>query len=257
MSRRVRLIVKAAVPGRLQPALLSAYLAMWRPFVHGDRVNCPCCGRSFRSFPRYRIGPTVERICPGCGALGRHRLLMLYLLRRTDLLSASHRVLHVAPESEIQRRLRELPALDYTSVDLDSPLAMEHRDVTDLGFPSGRFDVILCVHVLEHVPDDRAAMRELFRVLQPGGWGVIEVPLAMRSERTVEDPSVTSPRERERRFGQRDHVRQYGRDYLDRLAEAGFAVELDPFPMEIDEATREQYGLRAHSRGLVVCRRPA
>ena len=128
-------------------------------------------------------------------------------------------------------------------------------DITRLRFEDSRFDAIICLHVLEHVPDDRAAMAELFRVLKPGGWAILETPLDLDMAETEEDPSVVSPRERERLYGQPDHVRRYGRDLLDRLAEAGFAARLDPYPLELEETTIARYGLSPR-HGLVVCTRP-
>jgi SAM-dependent methyltransferase len=175
------------------------------------------------------------------------------LEQRTDLLATRASVLHVAPEACIQRILRSLPHLDYVSVDLDSPLAMHRMDVTDLRFETDRFDAVICFHVLEHVPDDRRAISELFRVLRPGGFAILEVPLSLAQESTIEDPAIRSPRERERLFAQRDHVRSYGRDYLDRLGDAGFTVTLDEFPLRLPDEVLRRYGLRRWSRGMVVC----
>lgn len=122
----------------------------------------------------------------------------------------------------LERKFRAIPGIDYLSGDLFDPGAMERIDITDIRFPDDSFDLILCSHVLEHVPDDRKAISELFRVLKPGGTAFLLVPIG--SARTFEDPSVTDPDERLRFFGQKDHVRQYGPDFEDRLVEAGFRV---------------------------------
>ena len=254
--RVVRKAVKRAAPTRFQPQLLTLYLRALAPVYAGDRVICPCCGASLRAFPTYRIGGHRDNICPRCGSLRRHRLLILYLRDRTALFDSPNSVLHVAPEAVIQRILRSEPDVDYTSIDLSSPIAMERMDITRLRFEDSRFDAIICLHVLEHVPDDRTAMAELFRVLKPGGWAILETPLDLDMAETEEDPSVVSPRERERLYGQPDHVRRYGRDLLDRLAEAGFAARLDPYPLELEESTIARYGLLPGRRGLVVCTRP-
>jgi SAM-dependent methyltransferase len=145
--------------------------------------------------------------------------------------------------------LSSLPNLDYTSVDLESPLAMHKMDLAQLAFEDERFGVVICSHVLEHIPDDRRAMRELYRVLRPGGWGIIQSPVDVTREATLEDETVVSPRQRERLFEQRDHVRSYWRDYFARLEEAGFVVASDPYvdELDVDEGT---VGL---PRGARIC----
>jgi SAM-dependent methyltransferase len=220
-------------------------------------VTCPCCGQGFRRFRRYgRVDlPAVNRYCPACGTFERHRLLWLYLEQRTALFTAALRVLHFAPEPVLQKRFRAVPDLDYVSVDLDAPLAMVHSDITRLALGSGAFDVVLCSHVLEHVPDDRQAMRELYRVLRPGGWAVVMTPVDLRLETTYEDPSIVAPRERERAFGQHDHVRLYGRDLVNRLREAGFVVRVVTFGSELDAATVARYGLNPYE-DIYICTRP-
>jgi SAM-dependent methyltransferase len=154
----------------------------------------------------------------------RLRLAWLFLSTRTDLLDGRpKRILHVAPEPALGQLLRDARGLEIVSADLDSPHAMVRLDLTRIEMADASFDVILCSHVLEHVQDDRRAMRELWRILRPGGWAMIQVPISGKP--TFEDPSITNPAERERLFWQVDHVRLYGLDITDRLTEAGFAVE--------------------------------
>jgi predicted SAM-dependent methyltransferase len=99
-------------------------------------------------------------------------------------------------------------------------------DLTQIPFPNSTFSAIICNHVLEHIPNDRAAMAELFRVLKPDGWAMLQVPISFHLAATYEDFSITDPMDRERAFGQNDHVRIYAMDYVDRLKQAGFAVNL-------------------------------
>jgi SAM-dependent methyltransferase len=144
--------------------------------------------------------PPRPAACPGCDSRERQRLLYLYLHERTNLFKDRLRVLHVAPEDCLQPKLASSPNIDYISADLSSSTAMTRMDITDIQFPNGSFDVILCSHVLEHVGDDRRAMRELHRILRPGGWAILQVPVDSSQEHTFEDPRVTDPRERERLF---------------------------------------------------------
>jgi SAM-dependent methyltransferase len=219
----------------------------------GHAVECPVCAGTFRRFLPVRGRRGAQ--CPRCRMLERHRRLMLYLWRQSDLFSgAPKRMLHVAPERYLQSYFRQIPSIDYLSGDIASPLATIRLDVTALGFRDASFDVILCSHVLEHVADDRAAMRELFRVMKPGGWGIIDVPIDPAREDTFEDWSVTEPADRERVFGQWNHVRIYGRNYSDLLRTAGFEVNVDEYEFTPEEVTR--FGLRA-TEHVWLCRKTA
>jgi predicted SAM-dependent methyltransferase len=222
----------------------------------GDRVECPCCGRTARRFmPTITpVGPNRPNArCPHCGARDRQRYLWLYLERKTNLLVDRLRVLHFAPERIFEQWLGSRPNLDYVSTDLERPRATVKADITDLPFPDDSFDVILCSHVLEHVVEDRKAMRELFRVLRPDGWALVLVPIDFTLHETFEDPAVMTPEDRERLFGQADHVRRYGRDFTARLEEAGFNVRVEDYRRELGEACARRYGLRPRRPSLHLC----
>jgi SAM-dependent methyltransferase len=193
--------------------------------------------------------------CPRCGSLDRERLVYLYLRNKTNVFKEDLRILHVAPERNLLRVLFESSNIDYLSADIDSPLAMVKIDLTDILFEDDSFDVIICNHVLEHIQDDRKAMSELFRVLKPGGWAILQVPIAMSLEKTIEDPTVIDSAERERLFGQSDHVRIYARDYKWRLEGVGFGVEVYDFTKEQGEAVSDEYGL-IKDESLYVCSKP-
>lgn len=195
--------------------------------------------------------------CPLCGSLERHRLAWLFLARSTNLLDGTpKRLLHIAPEPAVQAHLQATPGIDYLSADLDSPQAMVSMDIQEIAYPDESFDVIVCSHVLEHVPDDKRAMRALRRVLSGGGWAVLNVPITASA--TVEDPSVTDPAERKRSFGQSDHVRRYGPDYADRLRHAGFAVEVVTAADLVGAADRARFGIDTRAAGEVYwCRNAA
>jgi len=186
------------------------------------RLRCSCCGGRFRSFEPHGRDPRPAARCPGCGALERHRALCG---RIDDLIRPEERVLHFAPEPGIERILRARQA-EYLTSDIDGQVDV-HADVSRLPLPSEAFDVVLISHVLEHVADDRQALHELRRVLRPGGRAIMQHPLEPDLEHTLEDPSVTDPAERLRRFGQEDHVRLYAEhDFVARVLEAGMAPEV-------------------------------
>lgn len=194
----------------------------------GRGKECPMCGCKRRKFLPY--GYVVQRenaLCPGCLSLERHRLLWLYLQRETDLFEARPRLLHAAPEVALMRKLKQLYKdcpKQYVTADLESPLADMHFDIQQIPIADGEFDAVICNHIMEHVEDDRKAISELYRILRPGGWGIILSPVELDRAETFEDDTITDRDERTRIFGQYDHRRIYGRDYADRLASVGFEV---------------------------------
>jgi SAM-dependent methyltransferase len=218
--------------------------------MRGDAVICPCCGHGYSAFIPNHNGRMAQ--CPGCGSMERHRLLWLWLAPRVRALPPPVRVLHVAPEPSIRARLLEIEGVDYISIDLEAPDAMLKADVTDLPFRDGWFGLVLCNHVLEHVPDDRAALAELRRVTAPGGLTILQTPWDPRLAATDEDPGVTDPAERVRRFGQDDHVRRYGADFPDRLRAAGYDVELDRFAQTLGPEAIARHGLDPDEE-IVAC----
>lgn len=235
----LRSVSARAIPEQLRSELLRVS----RPLLYrGDSVTCPCCGKDFDRLVTHRGVANVR--CPACGSMERHRLLWLYLQQRTDLYTRRFHVLHMAPEASTQRLLRRLPNIHYVSADLNSWCADVQCDIQQLPFDDESFDVVICNHVLEHIPDDRRAMSELLRVMAPGGWAVLMCPIGRDRDTTLEDPDVRIPADALRVYGQEDHVRLYGSDYRERLAEAGFDVSVHHFLDEIDPEVVERYALR-------------
>lgn len=227
------------MPGERRHVLLGAARgARYR----GDAVECPCCDSTFSRFLPHR-GRTHAK-CPRCGALERHRVLCLFLERETDIFEKPGALLHIAPEYAFLRRFARTRGLRYVTGDFDSALASHKLDVMDLPFEAESFDSLICNHVLEHVVDDRRALAEIHRVLRPGGWAVLMCPVDYRRATTFEDPTVLTPEDRHRAYGQSDHARLYGRDYPDRLAEAGFSVRADDYLDGFDERSIGRLGLR-------------
>ena len=208
---------------------------------------CPVCGRTSRRFRPYGNPPRDEAQCIHCGSLERHRFVWLLLNNETNLFDGGgKRVLHFAPEPCLEPRFRQRLGAGYRTADLDREDVDLRLDVSDLELSAESFDVIICSHVLEHVPDDRRAMEELHRILAADGWALVVVPVTRA--RTVEDPSITDPDERLRVFGQRDHVRRYGPDIADRLTSVGFEVTIHRASDFHSESDISRMGLRPAAR---------
>ena len=216
-------------------------LAIW---MKGDTYVDPIDGKSFRSFLPYGYEePRDNVLSPSTLSLERHRLLWLYLKNKTDFFDAPLKVLHFAPEQAFYKRFRKLRNLEYTTTDLNSPLADVKADILNLPFEDSSFDVILCNHVLEHIEEDTKAMKELYRILKPGGWGIFQIPQDLTRQFTFEDDRITDKKERAKIFGQYDHVRIYGRDYFEKLRSIGFKVEEVDYTAELSQEDLEKYRL--------------
>jgi hypothetical protein len=214
-------------------------------FYIGNAVECPVCAHHYRKFLPYgRIDPRPNALCPHCLSLERHRLIWLYLLEKTDFFKTKLSVLHVAPEHCFMKPFEAQHGDQYITADIESPLAKVKMDIHAIPFPENHFDVVFCNHVLEHVADDIKAMNEIQRVLKPGGWAILQVPFfSPVPDVTEEDPSITDPREREKIYGQDDHVRKFGKDYPQRIERAGLIAHPDHFASELAPGLAEKYGL--------------
>ncbi|RYG53437.1 MAG: class I SAM-dependent methyltransferase [Chitinophagaceae bacterium] len=213
-------------------------------FLSGKEFTDPIDNRSFRSFLPYGYGKQRNNVLsPSTLSLERHRLLWLYLKNETDFFSADKKVLHFAPEQAFYTRFRKQKNLDYTTTDLLSPLADVKADICNLPFPDNSYDLILCNHVLEHIPDDTKAMQELFRVMKPGGMGIFQIPQDLNRATTFEDNSITDQKQRAEIFGQYDHVRVYGRDYFDKLRGIGFQVDEIDYTSQLSPLEVRRYCL--------------
>lgn len=225
-------------------------LALW---LKGNTFTDPIDGKSFRTFLPYGYGNQRNNVLsPSTLSLERHRLLWLYLQNETDFFTKELKVLHFAPEQAFYKRFRNQKNLKYTTTDLESPLADVKADICNLPFEDNSFDFILCNHVLEHIPDDKKAMQELYRILKPGGIGIFQIPQDLNREVTFEDDSIVDKTERARIFGQYDHVRVYGRDYFDKLRAIGFKVDEVNYTQKLSPKFVEKYCL-APGEIIPVC----
>ena len=233
--------------------LLRPFLVL---FYKGKNHQDPIDGKTYRKFLPYGYENQRENVlAPGTLSLERHRLLWLYLKSETSFFSEPMNVLHFAPEQAFYKRFRKQKNLSYTTTDLNSPLADVKADICNLPFDDNCFDFILCNHVLEHIPDDKKAMQELYRILKPGGIGIFQIPQDLSREITFEDATITDRKERAKIFGQYDHVRIYGRDYFDKLRSVGFEVIEEGYTTKISPDLADKYRL-AEGEIIPVCFKP-
>ncbi|AZI69300.1 MULTISPECIES: class I SAM-dependent methyltransferase [Cloacibacterium] len=233
-----------------RPMLINLSIFL-RPLIYlffkGNKFTDPIDGKSYRKFLPYGYGKQRENaLSPGTLSLERHRQMWLYLKNETDFFTQNYKVLHIAPEQEFLRKFKKMKNLEYTSADLFSPIVDVKADILDLPFEDESFDVIFCNHVLEHIIDDKKAMSELYRVMKKGGWGILQVPMKNSLEKTYEDFTITDPKERQKHFGQYDHVRWYGMDYFERLKSVGFSVDINFYSQKFSEQEQKRFGLNVN-----------
>ena len=236
IKEKIKVFLRTIVPAKFRPRLRKIYT---RTYYFGFKYKCPLCHSFLRTFRPYGLnlpvlkqkqviggGQREKAVCPVCGSLDRERLLYLYLLLKTDIFQKPKKLLHVAPEKRLSEIIGRQPTIEYVTADLQSKEVKVEMDITDIPFPDCFFDAVLCCHVLEHIIDDRKALNEIYRILSPGGWGVLQVPLSLLLNSTYEDSSVQTREGREKAFGQADHVRIYAKDYENRLQQVGFKVDV-------------------------------
>jgi len=234
IKQNIKDLIKAIVPKRLRPWI---NLMVRKVYFFGLKYYCPVCKSYIRllkplgfDFPVIKEKQIVggglrNALCPVCKSSDRVRLLYLFLRNKTDIFSNHTKLLHIAPEKPLERIFQKHKNISYLTTDIERENVMEKMDITNIQYSVNNFDAIICNHVLEHIPDDLKAMKELHRVLKSGGWAILQVPFSKIIKSTFEDSSAKSEEEREKVFGQKDHVRIYGMDYSERLKKAGFNVE--------------------------------
>ena len=238
------------------PKFILFFKKIRKILVRGQNKICPCCGGNFKRFLPVGTQFRSSAQCPGCNSLERHRLMLLYLKSKTDFFKNKLKVLYFAPNRIYISIFRNLSNIEYITADLSSPLAMIKTDITSLIFEDNSFDVILCSHVLEHVNDDILAMRELYRVMKPDGWAIIQSPIDYSIDKTIEGNEKMTLNERRKLFGEEDHYRIYGPDYHARLEKAGFKVKVDNFVAKMNEKLVEMYGLDTEEK-IYFCEKSA
>ena len=251
----VKATLKRILPRPLSHAVVYVQYTLRRR-IHrwiysGGEYYCPICDNRIG---RYPVSGGIA-FCPICESSERHRLDWLFLRNTTDLFDRSpKKMLHVAPELCLASRFKKIEHVEYVSIDVQDPRAMRMMDVTAITFPDNHFDAIYCSHVLEHILDDRAAIGELYRVCNPGGWALLQVPIT--SPRTYEDPAITGPEERRRAFGQEDHVRLCGLDYVERMSAAGFDARVFSASDVASPEDLDRMGVLRKDRYMFHCTKP-
>jgi hypothetical protein len=232
--------IKKGVPLSLGIAIRKEFLYAKGLFYRGNQFECKLCGNKYRKFldggfdlpviDELQIiggGRRYATICPGCHSNDRERLLHFYLEQNPAIFKQKS-ILHIAPEPALGRYLQKFTKNYIGGVKYYEgfyyPPNVQLLDILALPFPDNQFDLIICNHVLEHIQEDLEAMKALYKVLKPGGTAILQVPWSPVLKQTKEDFSITSAAEREKQFGQFDHVRVYGLDYTTRLENAGFKV---------------------------------
>lgn len=239
-------ILKTALNKIPRPWLIR--LSYWaRPFLvlwlRGNKFQDPIDGKKYRKLLPYGYETTRENVlAPGSLSLERHRLMWLYL-KKTNFFTDKLKVLHIAPEQAFLSKFKKMKNLDYVTLDIESPIADIKADIRNLPLKDNSFDVIFCNHVLEHIVEDNIAINELYRVMKPNGWGIFQVPMKYNMAKTYEDFTITSPEERQKHFGQYDHVRWYGTDYFTRLEKGGFKVDTSFKTEKFTPAEQEKFAL--------------
>ncbi len=210
----------------------------------GNKVKCPICNIKLKKFFPYGRIIRDNALCPNCLSLERHRLIYLYLKNETIFFNKKLNVLHIAPENCFISIFKSSKNINYTSADLFSPLADIKMDIQKMPFKNNTFDVVLCNHVLEHVDDDIKALKEIIRVMKNGGFSILQVPFYYPlPNNTLEDKTIIKSSEREKAYGQSDHLRKYGKDYKKRLSSVGFKVDENKYINRLSEEEQNKYGL--------------
>lgn len=214
--------------------------------VTKNAKECLICnwkGEKFLDYVR-KYGRTNKNIiCPKCGSHPRHRMLY-FLLKKTLPRTKKIKLLHFAPEKCISNLFKYYKNIEYLTADINEKDVMIKENIENLSFEDCSFDIIICSHVLEHVENDKKAIEEMYRVLKYNGTAIIIVPINLNNNETYENQDIICEEEREKQFGQIDHLRLYGKDFKERVEEFGFKLTEKISAKDFDNGNVLRFGLK-------------
>lgn len=237
---RTKALKRDIIPCKILKIIKPVYYFIRGLLYTGNKYNCIICKKTFSKFLKY--DKRKNAMCPGCASLERHRLLCLYLQNETNLLNKKNKILHFAPEYSLQKKFKKLSDKNYLSTDIEHPDAMLHADITKLPIKDNLFDLILCNHVLQEIPDDKKAIREIFRILKKGGVVIITIP-ENNNNKTFENQGEKTDKDRAKLYGYYGALRIYGKDFVKKLTNEGFKVEIIDYIKKFKKEEIKRYGL--------------
>lgn len=256
MKTVLKRIYHSLLPERRRNDLYFAAFRLRALRYRGQEVYCPCCQGAFRTFLPYGNQRREQAVCPRCNALERNRVLWLYLERELKIDHFTGRVLHFAPERTLEHRFKALPRLTYLGADLNPQLADHAMNIMAIPLPDADIDLLICSHVLGHVPDEGQALREIRRVLKPAGLAILMTVIDPQLATTYEDAAHDTPAARLRHYGEHDLLRRHGRDFGARIAASGLVVERLDYRLSFSAEERRRMGLGTGEREvLYLCRK--
>lgn len=250
-QRRSEILIDQLINEKYRDDLKIQYMETILKEIHEKTVEngkcCPICGSEFPIFLPFGHPIRENAQCPVCNSLERDRASYLFLKEQTDIFNKKVSILHFAPEKSLSKRFKENESIDYLPVDINPEMenVVEKMDIQNIERPDNSFDMVYCSHVLEHVPNDNKAMSEIYRVIKPGGFAMIMVPLDPSLSKTLEDPSYNTPELRTKYYGQHDHLRYYGPDFPNKLEDVGFKVSSNFYETKNEEYLNK-YGLKTY-----------
>lgn len=247
----IKAIYKKIISERQRNNLRFAVYQLRGLFYRGNQYYCVCCNTSSSRFFTYGNHPRPNALCPACHSLERTRVLMYYLQREVNLLNRSLKVLHFAPERAIEKRIKAHKTLTYISADINPNLADHVVDITVIPFEDNSFDVVICSHVLGHVPDEAKAIDELYRVLNLNGEAIIMTVIDPTLNETLEDVSIQSGSDRLKHYGESDLVRKHGKDFEQRLQRKNISVTAIDYRLTFTQEEQRRYSLGDGNREVI------
>lgn len=247
---RIKKIYKHIISTKTRIEILYLINRIKGLFLRGNKYYCNYCEKGFRKFLSKGNIQRENAMCPNCMSLERTRLLLEYLKNETSIFSKNLNVLHFAPERCLFNLLKK-QNINYVDGDINPLLASEVIDITNIQYPDNSFDLIICSHVLGHIPDEKAALKELHRVLAQKGELILMSLIDFTLKITLEDVKIKTATERLKYYGESDLERLYGGDIIERLQNGGFVVEKIDYRLKVDKKLSEKLNLGDGSREMI------